>query len=286
MTICMRHGVLCTVAAAGMALAGAPAADKAPPATATARKKLSYKVQQAPAFVALAEKARGLRGVHATGHALMEDPSEAGAPRKVTFQTWTTPTAARCVHVQKGETTFVVYDGRFAYKFTRRAKGAGAGGRRSRVTERNYYDTLTIASIYCDAARGYTNLGDAARFEPIGAVEDLAKDHPKLQWFQVVPKTEPRHALMDDLDVLTLGISPDDGLVRAMRAEASTGDKKTDRMRVTLVFDTVRHGPLKPNDLKLPAEAAGVTWEDDDADKEIPTPKAVIATDATEKKEK
>ena len=203
-----------------------------------------------------------------------------------TFETWTTPTAAKAVMAVEGRTQTIVYDGKYAYSFRKRSDREGRGSRR-KVTEVRYYDDLQVASPCCDAARGYTNVGNVATFRPIPPDEEFGKKVPGLKWFQVVPaKTPPEHTFIRRVGTLKLGLSTADGLVRVMLSERSMPsgpDGKVSRMQMAILFSQVRHQAVKPGDLKLPPEAAQAKWRDRDGDKDMEPPKAVIATEKKEK---
>jgi len=287
MTIRMRHALVCMTALAGAVVSAAPAGEKAPPA----RKKLTYKVKQSPEFIALAEKARGLQGVYAKGTMEMKGPKDIPPERqRRTFETWTTPTAARAVTASEGRTQTIVYDGKYAYSFRKRSGSEGQGSRR-KVTEERYYDHLEVASPSCDAARGYTNLGNVATFRPIPPDEEYGKKVPGLKWFQVVrAKTPPEHTFVREMDTLKFGLSTADGLIRVILAEQSRPsgpDGKVSRVQMVFLFSQVRHQAIKAGDVKLPPEAAKAEWRDRDGGekggKKMEPPLAVIATEKKEK---
>jgi hypothetical protein len=267
-----------------------------------AGKEIKYKVKQVDAFVALARKAAGLKGVHVQGRfeMLSGPPDMPADQRKMTFETWTSPTLAKSVIHERSRGGYIVYDGKHVYAFRGPSRG-----RRTKLTEENFYEVLEIASINCDAARGYTNLGDATKFVPIPAIEEHDKKVPGLKWFQVTGGKDKKHPFFQMFETIKLGISPADGLVRVMyvegRVRGGRVEVKPDGREVeveapamtappqdkaVMIVEKVTHKALKADDFKLPAEAAAAKWRDSDTGKEIDPPKALIAKPAKTKTEK
>ena len=281
----LTAGALALASALASAAPEAAAPEKPKEATTRpAAKEIEYKVKQAPQFVALARKAAGLKGVHVKGYALMlRGGEEIPADRKeAKFETWTTPTLAKSRTTQGTRDGYLVYDGKHAYQYR-----VGSRGRRRKVTEERFYDHLEIASVYCDASGGYTNLGNAAEFKPIPGIEEYDKKIPGLTWFEVVGGEKSASAFLRQFATLKFGLSPADGLVRVMYLEGkdrpARDGKPPRRHEMVIIMEHVTHKALKADDLKLPAEAAAATWRDSDTGKEIDPPKAVIAKPAQTK---
>ena len=278
-----------TVAVIALASSLASAAPEKPkgPTTRPAGKAIKYKVKQCPAFTALARKAAALKGVHVKGYGLMlrGDESIPADRKEMKFETWTAPTLARSRMTQGEKDRYLVYDWRHAYQYR-----VGSSGRRRKVTEEWFYDRLEIASVYCDACRGYTNLGNAAEFKPIPGIEEYDKKIPGLKWFELAGGKDSANRFLRQFATLKFGLSAADGLVRVMYVESKdrpAGDgKPPQRNEMVIIMEHVTHKALKADDLKFPAEAATAKWTDSDTGKEIDPPKALIAAKVEAKTEK
>ena len=235
------------------------------------------KVRQPAEFVELATKAKNLKAVYIKGVAIAagaEKQESATQPRRVEFEIWAQPPAAKLkVPYPVGEIR--VSDGTFVYAFREKA-AEQAQGRRRKLVPANYYHALEVAAVVCDAATGYRNLASQAKFIPVEYESKYAKGLPPLKWFRLDAAMDPPHHLLKDTKEVYAGINPKTGLMQALVGQIERDGKES---TVAVVFQTVRPGALTADTFKLPAAAAKAEWLDAEVGRTIPAPKQAIASE-------
>ena len=233
-------------------------------ATGPATTRAAPRIKQPPAFLALAAKARELKAAHVTGSVTIEGDLPAGEPpEKVTFNVWVQGEKARLsVNAPVGEQR--VTDGRFAYILPRPHMGRPIGVRR-RMTAANMYSSLSVAAVVRDAMSGYANLADGVKFVPVPPEAGHARRFGKLKWFRLDAARKPVHPVLASADsrIVTMGLSPADGLARVMLGRL----RKSGKLIFEVIhYQTVKPGPVEGDDLKFTPGAAGAAWSDADKD--------------------
>jgi hypothetical protein len=258
-------------------MAWAQTTRPAPPASqpTSAASRPVVKIPQPAEFVALAAKARKIKAVYVKGAAIIETGKTTTRPAKseqVGFEIWARPPAVK-LQLATPDREVRVGDGKFVYTM-RRPPGAEAQGRRRRVTATNFYHSLEVAAVVCDAATGYANLAETVVFAPADGEPKYAKTMPNLKWFRLAPVTKPHHHLLKGVKAVKVGISSRDGLMRVLVGRIVRDDKEK---AIAIVFQTVRRAAVKDEDLKLPAAAAQAKWTDADTGRPVPAPRKIIA---------
>ena len=222
------------------------------------------RIKQPPAFLVLAAKARKLKAAHVTGSITIEGDLPAGEPpEKVTFNVWVQGAKARLsVKAPVGEQR--VTDGRFAYILPRSGMGRPIGVRR-RMTAANTYNSLSVAAIVRDAMSGYANLADGVKFVPVPPEAGHARRFGNLKWFRLDAARKPVHPVLASADsrIVTMGLSPADGLARVMIGRLRKGGKVIFEV---IHYQTIKPGPVEGDDLKFTPGAAEAAWSDADKD--------------------
>ncbi len=262
------HAVVAALILPALLAGGAKAQTTTPatlPTTAPAPR-----IAQPIEFLALAAKARKIKGLYVKGSMIVEthkDGQPPAKPNRLEFEIWVSrPNAMVKMPAPVHETR--LSDGKFVYTL-REAPGQAPQGRQRRLTAANYYHALEVAAVVCDAADGYRNLADAVKFTPIEHASEYAKKDVPLQWFRLDAVTRPPHHLVRDVEQVKVGMHPADGLARVLTGQfQSEGGNTT----VNMVFDVVKHGPIKPEQFRLPHQAAAAKWEDADLKEPIPPP--------------
>ena len=242
-----------------------------------------FRVKQSAEFLALAARARTMKNVHARGQGAVETIMPDKLPedlQKVDFQIWITPPAAK-VDIKLNAGEIGISDGKHFYKLKLRPEGKPIG-RRRRISADNYYRTLDMASVYCDAATGYSNLAAKVRFNSVPAPARFAKEYGTLKWFALEPVTKPVHHLLSAAKAAYMAIEPSDGLARVMVCELAMKTKEGEEIVTVVVrFKDVVHGKVRRDDLKLPPIATDALWFDADTGTPIDAPKRLIRKERT-----
>jgi len=264
-------GVLVGVLLAAAACGEEPAA-KEDPASRPA------KIEQPPAFLKLAAKARGLGSVYIKvdirpetkdGTVITEEKGE--------MLIWIAPAAMKIIHKTAASRQVTVTDGKFGYWIR---KGRGERWPLSSLTRgRGMLDLLGPSGWFVDAAKGYTAMMAEARFVPAEPDREHARNAPGAKWFR------QKLALVYWKGMsVHMAVDPRDGLPRVVvlylpQSRARTRPSRQ-WFRIILSCSQVRHGKIRPGDLKFDAEEAKVEWIDLVTGKKIDPPKSVIADSA------
>lgn len=267
-----RCVILVVLVAAVLAGDRADSQTTAPAApTATTAASPAPKIRQPEAFLELSAKAKKLKAVFVKGAAIAESDKDKDTPaelRRVEFEIWAQPPAAK-LHVSTPVPETRLSDGSFVYAFRQEPPQ----GRQRRLTPANYYHALEVAAVICDAAKGYENLASRVKFVPISHRSKYDGKLPALTWFQLVAASDPPHHLLKDTEDVKVGFDPKDGLARVLVGRIERDNKET---TLAVVFETVRHGPIKAGVFTLPADAAKAKWIDVDRREPIATPQKII----------
>jgi len=250
-------------------LAGAAKAQTTAPATLPTTAP-APRIAQPAELLALAAKARKIKGVYVKGSMIVEtqkDGQPPAKPNRLEFEIWVSPPHAMVKMPAPVHETRLT-DGKFVYTL-REAPGQTPQGRQRRLTAANYYHALEVAAVVCDAANGYKNLADAVRFTPIEHASKYAKKDVRLRWFRLDAVARPPHHLIRDVAEAKVGLHPADGLARIVTGEFQNEGGKT---TVNMVFEVVKHGPIKPEQFRLPHQAAAAKWQDADLKEPVAPP--------------
>jgi hypothetical protein len=231
--------------------------------------------QQSLDALALAGKAGQFKTLVAQGHFRIEGGRQNAMPeelRKTEFAIAIQMPAARLTMLgtlPEFRATVGVEAGGF-----RPTGPAGPSGIRRKLAADNLYAALGQAAILYDALREYQNLMSSVTFKAGPGPTDVADAPTGLKWFELVQAAERPHFVLKDTKTVWLGLDAQSGLPRmivgirkppatpatgAAAAPASAGEP----IRMIVTFDQIQTDvPIKPENLLLPAEAAGAIWQD------------------------
>ena len=272
----MAVGVAAVVLLTGAA--GLQTTRPAPaPTPATTTSAPAAGIRQPAAFKALAAKARKITSVHVKGLAIAESTGQDDdSPKttKVQFELWVRGRLTK-QRLSPPLTEVRVSDGTYVYSFRRRP-GSRPQGRRRRLTASNMYHALEAAAVFRDAGGGYANLAAAVKFVPVTADRTYGPKLPGLKWFRLSARTRPPHHLLRGVKEVRIGLSPKDGLARAVVGRSEREGRKT---TMVVLFQVVQAGGAAGEDFRLPPEALRAQWMDVDGEepRPIPPPRQVIA---------
>jgi len=245
----------------------------------TAPATMPGRIPQPKAFTDLAAKAVktfAAGGVHAVGKWELAVPAREGRPagkEVFAFEVRAAPPRMKA-WVDSPSRLTRVSDGRYVYTY-RHEPGRPAQARRRALTDADLYSAAGLGGPLLDAAKGYASLAESVRLTAIEPPDEYAKEHPGLTWFRLEPVTKPPHHLLAGTSRVIVGISPADGLMRAMVAELA--DEGQQGATSSVFFDKVTPGKIKPAEMLLPHEAALAQWLDADRKEPVPAPKDLIS---------
>ena len=233
--------------------------------------------QQPLDALAMAKKAGQFKSLVAQGHFRIEGGGQNAMPeemRKTDFSVAIQMPAARLAIVGKLP-EFRATDGVEAVGF-RPIGPAGPNGIRRKLGGDNLYAALGQGAILYDALGEYQNLMSAVTFKACPAPADVADAPAGVKWFELVPTGERPHYVVKDTKTVWLALDAQNGLPRMIvgirkapaapasgPAPAVAAPPAGEPTRMIVTFDQIQTDvPIKPEDLLLPAEAAGGIWQD------------------------
>lgn len=202
----------------------------------------------------MARKASELQGLYAKGRLRVSELDG----ETMHFEIWTTRAAAKVVAHVGDECHMMEYDGSFVYSFRCRKDRPKRGlAGQKRAPGLTYVHHLPYVGMYHDALRGYAALARSYRFEPREPLPEYAKKLPGLKWFRLVPVRKGEEQPLLGHELLTMGISPTDGLVRLLLG-GRLGAERVSSQDLLVTVSRIESRAILPDELVLPA---GVTKE-------------------------